>query len=138
MDNQFKEISEFYVNFKKESINLLWLFTQPLFKRKSRKQETLNILDCADSSTDTKQNWVIDSNNIKIKKTYVWIGIGIVCGFQNLQIGIEIIICQMGSSRKLFTNTWNIFVLLFLLKNLPGKQSNSDIYPYLYIYSIYE
>ena len=91
MDNQFKEISEFYVNFKKESINLLWLFTQPLFKRKSRKQETLNILDCADSSTDTKQNWVIDSNNIKIKKTYVWIGIGIVCGFQNLQIGIGII-----------------------------------------------
>ena len=43
-------------------------------------------------------------------------------------------ICQMGSMRELFTNTWNIsfswLLYMFHFKNLPCTQSHSELYPH--------
>ena len=73
----------------------------------------------------------------------VRIGIGIVCEFVNLLIGIGIIFVRWKVfannsripdihffSKKFLKNYFSWLLYFFHLKNLPGKQSHSEIYSY--------
>ena len=100
------------------------------------------------------QQWIviypaIRNRNRFAEPTYVWIGIGLVREFHNWQIGIWIIfvrwevfannsgIPDISFFPKNFKkNSFSWILYIFHLKNLPGKQSHSEIYSYsLYIFN---
>ena len=91
------------------------------------------------------------NRNRFLEPTFVQIGIGIVSEFQNLRIGKGKIFVRwevfannsqipdifFSLSKNFFKqkNSWLLYI--FHLKNLPGKQSHSEIYSYsLYIFNI--